>query len=200
MRIGNALTAASLLWGLASITAAPRLHAGAPEDGRFSLVAYAGGGLSRYIAASGGPPAGVQVDYGKWGIAGTARVMWYPDHRIRVGVETGWAKLYSYDFGPGGEGRVHISAFPLIPVWSMNVMGIDLFAGAGYYILNSRLDYRGDVTVHNWSLGWLAAASYTYRWEGDWGIAGELKWMNVAEHQDAALTLQIQMVWKFFEW
>jgi hypothetical protein len=190
----------ALLVFAAGLTVTPQLRAGAPHDTTYSLVAYVGGGYSRYVAALGGPPAGVPVDFTKSGLAGTARVMWWPDHLIHLGIETGWTSFYSYKFGSQYEGQESVSAVPVIIVWSMNVLKVDVFAGAGYYLLNSNLDYHGTVNVQTWSLGWLAAASYTHKFSDNWGVAGEIKWQYAAEHQDAALTFQVQMVWKFLEW
>jgi hypothetical protein len=95
---------------------------------------------------------------------------------------------------------MYLSGVPLIAVWSMNILKVDLFAGAGYYYLNSNLDYHGTVSAHTWSLGWLAAASYTHPLSENLGVAGEIKWMNAVENQDVVMTIQVQLVWKLLEW
>jgi hypothetical protein len=191
------LIALLVLAGLATV---PQLCAQTHEAGPYNLTAYVGGGLSQYATSPGGPPPGVPVDYTKTGLAATARVLWVPDHLVRLGLESGWTNLYSYKFGSQNEGKESVTAVPVIAVWSMNILHVDLFAGAGYYHLTSKLNYLGTVNVSTWSLGWLAAASYTHKLSDNWGIAGEVKWMNLVESQDAAITFQIQMVWKFFEW
>jgi hypothetical protein len=191
----------ALLVSLAGSTIAPQLHAGTPPgDGKYSLVAYVGGGYSRYAATPGGPAPGVPFEVTKSGLAGTVRVMWVPDHLIRLGLETGWTTFYSYKFGAQNEGEMSLSGVPVIAVWSMNVLQVDLFAGAGYYRLNSNLDYQSTVNASTWSLGWLAAASYTHPLTERLGVAGELKWMNAVESHDAVVTIQVQLVWKFLEW
>ena len=184
----------------AGLALVPQSHAQSTGDGKYSLVAYIGGGYSHYSTAPGGPPPGIPVDHSKSGMAGTVRVMWHPDHLIRLGLETGWTKFYSYEFGSQGEGEMYLSGVPLIVVWSMNVLNIDFFAGAGYYHLNSNIDYKGTVNGTTWSLGWMTAGSYTHKLSDNLGVAGELKWMNAVESQDAVITLQVQLVWKFFEW
>jgi hypothetical protein len=190
----------ALLLSVAGLSTIPQLHAQTARAGPYQLKAYFGGGLSQYVTTPGGPPAGVPVDYTKTGLAATARVLWCPDHLIRLGLESGWTNLYSYKFGSQSEGEETLTAVPVIAVWSMNVLHVDLFAGAGYYHLTSKLNYLGTVNVSTWSLGWLAAASYTHQLSDNWGIAGEVKWMNAVESEDAALTFQVQMVWKFLEW
>jgi hypothetical protein len=182
------------------LSCVPSLSAGTPGDSTYHLVAFVGGGYARYVTSPGGPPPGVPVDYTKGGFAGTARVMWYPNHLIRLGLESGWTTFYSYEFGSQDKGQEYVSAVPVIIVWSMNVLGLDLFGGGGYYLLNSNLDYHGTVNTQTWSLGWMAAASYTHRLSDNWGVAGEIKWMNATESQDAVMTFQVQLVWKFLEW
>ncbi len=178
----------------------PQLRAGTPGDGTYSLVAYVGGGLSNYATSVGGPPAGVPYDVSRAGFAGTVRVMWHPDHLIRLGIESGWTKFYQYTFGSQNQGEMVLSGVPLLAVWSMNVLKVDLFAGAGYYYMNSNLNYQGTVNAYTWSLGWMAAASYTQPLSDKLGVAGEIKWMNPVESQDAVVTLQVQLVWKILEW
>ena len=185
---------------VAGLVTVPQLCAQTHEAGPYNLTAYVGGGLSKYVTSPGGPPAGVPVDHTTTGLAATARVMWCPDHLLRLGLESGWTNFYSYTFGSQNEGKESVSAVPLIAVWSMNLLHVDWFAGAGYYHLNSTLDYMGTVSTNTWSLGWLAAASYTHKLSDNWGVAGEVKWMNAVESQDAAITFQVQMVWKFLEW
>lgn len=194
------ISAAVLVCCLAGFAVPGDLRAGTPGDSTYSLVAYIGGGLARYIVAPGGPPPGVPVEYTRTGLSGTVRVMWHPDHLLRLGLESGWASFYSYKFGTQPSGEVSLSAVPLLVVWSMNVLGVDWFVGSGYYRLNSSLDFKGTVDVQTWSLGWMAAASYTHPLSESLGLAGEVKWMNATEHADAALNIQVQLVWKLLEW
>ena len=170
------------------------------EAGPYSLVAYVGGGLAYYPITPGSPPPGVSSDLTRVGGSSTLRVMWHPDHLVRLGLETGWTMFYSYSLQGAPPGELHLSAVPLLWVASMEVLGVNLFVGTGYYLLNSNLDYQGTVNVKTWSLGWMLAASYVHPISENMGVAGELKWINASEHEDASLTFQVQLVWKFLEW
>lgn len=192
------VAAASLL--SAVLTVGARGQSEETPAGPYALVAYVGGGLSYYPITPGSPPPGVAHELTRVGGAGTVRVMWHPDHLIRLGVETGWTMFYSYRLTQPPPGELHLSAVPLLWVLSMEVFDINLFAGSGYYLLNSNLQYEGTVNVQTWSLGWMLAASYVRPISENLGIAGELKWMNASEHEEANLTLQVQLVWKFLEW
>jgi hypothetical protein len=184
------------LAGLANPTA---LHASSPGDSTYAVVVYVGGGLSQYLPSVGGPP-GIPIDVSRLGAAGTVRVMWHPNYRLRLGIETGATKFYSYTLQTQPSGEVSLTGVPLLLVWSMQVMNVDLFLGSGYYRLNSHLDYQGTVDASTWSLGWMAAASYTHPLSDKLGVAGEVKWMNASEHELANLTIQAQLVWRVFEW
>jgi len=170
------------------------------QAGRYALVAYVGGGLAYYPITAGAPPPGIPSDLTRFGGSGTLRLMWHPDHLLRLGIETGWTMFYSYKLEGSSPGSMHLSAVPLLWVMSMEVLGVNLFVGSGYYRLNSNLQYQGTVNVQTWSLGWMAAASYVHPVSENLGVAGELKWVNASEHEEASLALQIQLVWKFFEW
>jgi hypothetical protein len=171
-----------------------------PEAGPYALVAYVGGGLGYYPISPGSPPPGVPSELTRFGPSGTVRLMWHPDHLIRLGVETGWTMLYSYSLQQAPAGELYLSAVPLLWVMSMEVLGVNLFAGSGYYLLNSNLEYEGTTNVQTLSLGWMLAASYVRPISENLGVAGELKWINASEHEEASLALQVQLVWKVLEW
>jgi hypothetical protein len=187
------------LLAAASLASPSAATAGSPGDSAYAIVAYVGGGISQYLVVPGGPPD-IPTDVSKTGLAGTVRLMWHPDYLLRLGIETGWTKLYSYTLQQQPAGELFLSAVPALIVWSMPVYGVDLFFGAGYYLLNSSLDYQGTVDVSTWSLGWMAAASYTHPLTDNLGVAGEIKWMNASEHESSNLTIQAQLVWRLFEW
>jgi hypothetical protein len=58
-----------------------------PHD--YSLILYGGGGLTVYRGTSGVSDV-VNTDLTKTGIGGTLRIMWHPDHLLRLGIETGY--------------------------------------------------------------------------------------------------------------
>jgi hypothetical protein len=174
--------------------------AGENRDSTYRLVAYVGGGGSFYTA-SAGVPSGLQGDVSKFGPAATVRVMFCPDHILSVGLESGWTKLYSYETTGPAQGKVHLSQVPLYIVWSMRFLdAVNLFGGYGYSRLTTQLDYAGSTSAGTWSLGWVAACSYEKPITETLGVAAELKWIAAVESRDAAITLQVQLVYSFLEW
>ncbi|WP_461093869.1 hypothetical protein [Spirosoma gilvum] len=180
--------------------------------GPYTVVVTAGGGLSYYSTHLGIPDAIEQPHLSRFGTPSSLRVMWYPDHRLRVGLETGWTTMYSYRGQVAGENaHVYVSAIPILVVFSMPLgwlTGTDrsvarrmaITAGTGLYVTHSRLDYQSTVMTNTNSLGWMAAASYTYPIGRRFRVAGELKWFDAVAVENAAFTAEIQLVWRAFSW
>jgi hypothetical protein len=171
-----------------------------PKRGQFALLATVGMGISIYPNLVG-TPAGLNASVNKIFPIGTIRILWQPDHLLRVGVESGWVTFYSYKFQDSISGAVGVRAVPLILVFSMPVgKYVNIFAGPAYYFIQSKLDYHGITTGSSTSLGWMAAASYIYQFRKSYGIGAEFKWMNAYKSEDASLSFQIQFIWKFLRW
>ena len=180
--------------------------------GPYALVVTAGGGLSYYATPLGVPVTLEQSRVSRFGVPASLRVMWYPDHRLRVGLETGWTTMYSYRGQVTGEpARVYVSAVPILLVFSMPLAWLSgtersltrrlaLTVGTGYYVNFSRLDYAGTVSESTNSPGWMAAGSYTYPVGRRFRVAGELKWHDAIVPQNSVFTAEIQLVWRAFSW
>src|SRR6516165_636147 len=70
------------------------LAANAEKQGLYSLNIFAGGGASYYLSEPG-KAAGIKSEVSRLHAAGTLRIMWHPDHLLRIGLETGIADFYS---------------------------------------------------------------------------------------------------------
>lgn len=167
----------------------------------YALVLYAGGGLSFYPVEAG-VPSHLDTRLTSLGPSACARLMWLPDHRLRVGFESGWTPIYSYSIeGPGPRGSVELVAVPLLLVWSMPITKrFSVFAGYGTYRITSKLDYLGTTRSSTFSLGYAAALSYVYPLSGTVGVDLEVKWYDAAETRHHLLSAQLQLVWKLHRW
>ena len=167
----------------------------------FALVAYAGFGLSHYYSEPGSPAftdASVKLS----NPIGTLRILWHPDHRLRVGIESGFTTFYSYELtGNGNRGLLEYSAIPLLLEFSMTIYkNFHVYGGAGTYLLRSHLNFLGEVDSKFFSNGWMLGAAYVYPVTDRVGVAAEAKWLNAAETRDATIAGQVQLVWKFYKW
>ncbi len=167
-----------------------------------SFVLYVGGGLSYYSAPINTQPIGLQTNITRVGPAATFRLMWHPQHQLRIGLETGYTNFYSYNLKNGNiNGKVSLTAIPVLIVWSMPVLKrVSVFAGFGSYFLTSHLNYSGQVNSKTFSLGSNIAVAYLQPVSKKLRLAAEAKWMNAFETRDHALSLQVQLAWKFLEW
>ncbi len=171
------------------------------KPGEYSLVVYAGGGVSQFLGSPGVAQT-VQTEVSKTGFSGSLRVMWHPDHMLRLGLETGRIPFYSYTIENNDKsGDLKLTATPVILVWSMPLAKrFNVFLGYGIYILNSELEYAGKTNSSTNSLGFLTAVNYIHPLSDHLGIAGEIKYLNANETKDKILNYQVQLVWKFYKW
>ena len=167
-----------------------------------SLVVQIGGGISYYAREINIKPTELPGSTQRSSPAATIRIMWYPQYRLRFGIESGFTNFYSYKIKNGNNlGKVHLSAIPILAVWSMQVVRrVNVYAGFGTYFLTTHLSYKGEVDSKVLVLGSNIALSYTQPISKNAGIAAEAKWTNAFETKDAALSLQVHMVWRFLQW
>jgi hypothetical protein len=172
------------------------------KRGEYSLVAYISGGFGVYVS-NAGAPSYLQPNVSNSGRAGTFRLMWHPDHLLKVGIETGHLTFYTYTFQDSvrNSGKVRLNATPLLIEWTMAVSKrLNVFAGSGVYFLTTHLDYAGKTSAKKASIGWMAAASYIHPLSENVGLGTEIKWMDPAETTDGLITAQLQLVWRFKKW
>ncbi len=168
-----------------------------------AFVLQIGGGISTYAKpVNVRRPIDLPGNINKFSGATTARLMWYPKYRLRVGVETGFLNFYSYKVKNGNtNGSVSLNAIPALVVFSMQLYKrLNVYAGFGSYWLTTHLEYNGTVNSSQWVLGSNIALSYTFPVSTRAGFAAEAKWTNAFETKDAAISLQAHFIWKLFQW
>lgn len=170
-------------------------------QGNYSLRFFAGGGISIYSSRSGIPEY-FETSSQKRGSVATLRLLWHPDHRLSAGVETGWTNFYSYQLeNTAIPGKLSLTAIPLLAEFSMPVYGgLHVMAGGGIYFLTSKLEYAGSVESKGRALGWMGAVSYIHQVSKVVSASVEIKWLNATETENAALSAQMLLAWKFLEW
>ena len=168
----------------------------------YALVLYAGGGFAGYTANINTQPIGLQTDIKRTSLCGTVRIMWHPNYRLRLGLESGYTNFYSYSLKNGNSsGKVNLRAIPILIVWSIKIVNrVNLFAGFGSYFLTTHLDYNGRVKSSTLSLGSNVALNYVQPISKKCGVAIEGKWLNAFQTKDNMVSLQLQLVWKFLEY
>lgn len=172
-------------------------------DSSWALVLSAGGGYARYAA-----PHALGDEIARDGAAATVRLQWHPEHRFRVGVESGWTTMYTYQlrdvetsFGVT-DVTLRLTAVPLLVVFSMPVgWDLELFAGTGWYLMHSHTtSFQSVADVSVFSQGWMLAGAWTLPLSRRCAVSVEGKWLGATEFEDAVLTLQAHAVWRLLEW
>ncbi len=180
--------------------------------GPYSVVLSVGGGLSYYSTHLGVPATLSNIQLSRFGVPLTIRALWVPDHRLRLGLESGWTTMYSYRGRANNtEGRVYVSAIPTLAIFQMPLAWLSgnersiarrlsVTGGTGVYIVHSRLDYESTVQTSTISLGWMAAASYTQPIGPRFRVSGELKWYDAVASENAAFAAQLQLNYRLIRW
>ncbi len=165
-------------------------------------MVYAGLGTSFYANKLNSPVGLDDKQLLRWSVPFSLRVMWQTDHRMRLGIETGYLSMYSYQGVREGDlAKVRVSATPILAVFSMSVVKrFALYAGTGPYRINSNLSYDGLTRGTTYSLGWMAAATYTQPLGKNIGLAAELKWYDASQTNDACFLAQATLVWRALTW
>jgi len=172
------------------------------KRGEYGWVVYVSGGAGYYVSNSGRPNY-LNAKVSNLSHVSNIRIMWHPDHLLKVGLETGHMTFYSYTFkdSAGVSGKTKLYAIPVLIEWTMAVTKrLNLFAGSGVYFLRTNLDYRGRTVSPKLSIGWMAAGSYIHPLSSTVGLGTEIKWMDAAETNNGIVSLQLQLVWKFLKW
>jgi hypothetical protein len=179
------------------------LHAQSAVDEDFAVVLTLGGGYSHYIQ-----PYDLPIAINRSGLTGSARLMWHPDHRLRVGLESGWSAFYHYaledvetSFGYT-DASLSLSAVPLLVIFSMPLTkSLELHAGTGGFLVRSHATSFGNtVDVTAFSQGWMAAASWKLtEWTGV-RIESEVKWYGATQFDDGVVIVQLQGSIDLFHW
>jgi len=169
---------------------------------QYALILYLSGGAGYFISNSG-VPAYLQPKLSRVNAVTTARIMWKPDHRLKAGFESGYLTFYSYRLtdSAGNKGKVSLNAIPLLLEFSVALnKHLNLFAGPGVYLLDTKLNYQGKTSATKVTMGWMAAAAYIIPLSPDVGLGAEAKWLYAAETIRGSFGLQLQLVWRFLKW
>jgi len=138
----------------------------------------------------------------------TAKVMWQPEHLLRVGIESGYLSFYSYkqtgfisEFGTT-DVKSSLSAVPIILVFAMELFdNFEVSSGVGVYFLFSEIDsYNNKVSSSVFSNGYYASLSYFHSLNHDISIGGELKYYYLSKIEDADISLQFVLKYNFLEY
>ena len=129
------------------------------------------------------------------------RFFWEPEHRLSLGLETGFYRLYKVKSKTYTDlkGEATMSAVPLLLTVRMRVVDhFYLSAGAGLAAMFNKvtgIDKQINSTIWSFS-NYQFSASYIYPLSKHWQIGGEFKFLNFGKTADWMYSLQALCAWR----
>ena len=180
----------------------------------YELNAFLGIGYNRFIS-------GLQEEgLNKNGFNGTLRIMWSPEYLLRVGLETGYVKVFSVDVKKLNTEygktylKTNMSAIPIFIIWSMDIgKNFEINIGTGGFLLYSTVDsFNNKVTSTEFSSGYIISLTYLksifkdldvgieIKWDYINKIGNELRWDSLSSLSDGNIIIQLMFKYNFLEW
>lgn len=175
----------------------------AQQDTSFAVLASVGGGFGVNVSQEILLPKGAD----NRGPVGTLRLMWKPDHRLRVGLETGWLRLTSAfgvlhdSTGTADYRSLELDGVPMMALFSMNFGRLDLNAGVGYYLMFSYLRGEGDgARSTQWNYGITASIEYMVPVTPALQLGGGVGAYGITQLGQYVAAIQLRAQYRAFEW
>jgi hypothetical protein len=178
------------------------LLVGAAHSQTYYLNGYAGFGYARFLT---------DMDFdglNKNGYNFKLRLMWQPEHMLRVGLESGYDHLYSAkasnlntDFGPT-DARASLTAIPILFVVGMEILPhIELLGGIGSTIMNSYFEAYGvEAKSSQLSTSYFVAGRYEHPINESFAVGGEINFYHISKIEDSTLSLQFILTYRILSW
>ncbi len=137
----------------------------------------------------------------------SARVLWRPEHLLRLGFESGLLKISTVNdkniATEFGETKVkyNLNAIPALLFVDMLIEKIEFSAGTGYYYVFSNLVAFGEKSSsYSWDLGYLLAISYNYSWSDKFILSPEIKYFMITSDSQSIVSFNLKGSYQFFSW
>ena len=174
------------------------------RDSVYTLILYAGAGYTRNFSPFGDAPAGLRRD----GLGASVRVMWKPEHLLRVGLETGITQVYSVQRkgvqSPFGvtDFSSYLNAIPLALTFSMPLTNsLEGYIGSTSYLLFSKTEsYGNSTTGFMLSIGFSAGLTYLWMINDEWRVGTEVKWYHIEKSRDDNVMVYLVFSYPIIDW
>lgn len=138
----------------------------------------------------------------------TLKIMWQPEHLLRVGLESGFLSLYTVNQNEFNSeyGKTNIdlslSAIPIILLFTMEFFeDFEISSGVGVYFLFNNIDsHDNKVSNSVFSNGYYSSLAYYYPLSKDFKIGGELKYYYISKIEDADISMQLSVKYNLLEY
>lgn len=185
------------LFILTILLASVRTTVGQEMDTTLRLSVQVGGGWTHYYNSLVIGHSSAKNNF----LGGSLRIMWEPEHRLSIGVETGYYKLYSVTLQPGDGGTASLVVVPLMTIIRMRIVnGFYLTGGTGIAFLKSEVNGPRNSDSKSTGISYSnvqLSGLYLHRITEQFSIGGELKFIWISKTEDFIHSLQAVFSYRF---
>lgn len=133
----------------------------------------------------------------------TFRFMWEPEHRVSIGLESGYYTVYSLDRPASGSipgGTAKLTTIPLLLSFRIRVLpNFYLSGGPGMAIMYSNVSVLGNTAESSFlSMANLhVSAMYRKQISERFDLGGEVKFLNFGKTEDYGYSIQVVGAYRF---
>jgi len=133
----------------------------------------------------------------------TFRFMWEPEHRLSMGLESGYYTIYSMDrpassSGPGGNAK--LTTIPLLLSFRIRVLpDFYLSGGPGMAIMYSTVTVKNSTAESSFlsMANFHVSAMYRKKLSDRFDLGGEVKFLNFGKTEDYGYSIQVVGAYHF---
>ncbi len=141
-------------------------------------------------------------------VAVSMRLMWKPEHKLSLGIETGFIPLYFlktkiYDTIYGStESKLSMSSVPIVAVFAMTIVeNLRIFGGIGGFLLISDTEsFDNKVSGSTWSNAYEFGLSYLYPLSKNLKLGGEVKSFYITRVENYDLIFNVSLKYSLFSY
>ncbi|KXK55612.1 MAG: hypothetical protein IPM61_01320 [Chlorobi bacterium] len=188
------------------IAAATTLPAQGPQqEQKYQISASLTAGYGFRISSSP-PPQLPELEETSGGVSGVIRLMWCPEHLLRVGMDVGYLPVSGMhaknEDSRQGSANLSLVSWPVMGVVAMEKYGVDLSAGIGMILLRVEGKAANGEQIHSegWEIGYTFGAGYTWHYSERLGIGADLKMVEFTDRPIGSLIAGLRVRWALLEY
>ncbi len=144
--------------------------------------------------------------YGNYPFVFTFRIMWEPEHLLKLGVESGYLPLFYLEtkffdtvFGTTNA-ELSLNSIPVMAVFSMEFAeNFELIGGVGGFILISEVtSFDNYVLSWSWSNAYELGVSYLHPISANLKVGGEIKTYYISRLENYDLVFNVSLKYSLF--
>ncbi len=135
----------------------------------------------------------------KFHLSPSFRLMWKPDHRLNIGIESTYMTVQNIDFTKNkNKISAKMEAVPVFLLFNMNVLYLDLTAGIGVSYMSSTIEVQNEESrATNWHYCFNFGLGYTLIITDNFGVGLEGKIFTLTKTDDRIASLYLKLVYNF---